>query len=151
MILQRTSKAESLANRPSPNKSQVEEADPGRPLTCTFYFFASQMKHNFQNADSDLVRRGITPDQPAHKLDNMLARVGMHAAHSPPVTQFEMYPVEFSGVICSGKHNHKAYRETAHDTMLRMRFRSKRVREEWIVTKEWQDFLHKTNADPSIF
>ena len=38
-------------------------------------------------------------------------------------------------------------RETMHDTMLLMKFRSKKAREEWIETKEWQQFMEKTENE----
>jgi hypothetical protein len=81
----------------------------------------------------------------------MLARIGMQAAYSPLVTSFETYPVEIPDAPGFGKNNPKSPKEQVHDTVLMMKFRDKRAREEWIATREWQDFMKKSNADPSLF
>jgi hypothetical protein len=35
----------------------------------------------------------------------------------------------------------KVPKEVNHDTMLLIKFRSKRAREEWTATKEWREFM----------
>jgi hypothetical protein len=112
-----------------------------------FFFFASQMKRNIQPADPDLVRRGRLVSQPTHKLDNMIAKVGMHAAHSPLVTGLHTYPVEIPDAPGFSKRNPKPPRELVHDTVMMMKFRDKRARDEWIVTKEWQEFMRRTDGE----
>ena len=100
------------------------------------YFFVSQMSWNMQ-----------TPDEapPAHPLDKLLARLGVHAAFSPLVTQFETFPVEIPQP--PGTRRSKVPKEVMHDTMLLIKFRSKRAREEWIATKEWGEFREKTESE----
>ncbi|KAJ9637580.1 uncharacterized protein PV06_09461 [Exophiala oligosperma] len=123
-------------------------ADSQRPLTCMFYFFASQMKRNIQPADRDLVQRGRLPDEPTHKLDTMVARLRMQAAFSPHVTKFETYPVEIPDPAPTWlKREARPSPEEIHDTVMLMKFRNKRAREEWIATKEWQEFMTKTEGE----
>lgn len=109
------------------------------------------MRCNIQDADPDLVRRKRIPDRPTHKLENMLARVGMHASFSPLVTSFETYPIEIPAVSGFGKDRPKPSWEAVHDTVLMMKFRDRGAREEWIASKEWQDFMQIANSDPSLF
>lgn len=149
MLLRQTTAA--TIRRPKPGDPEADHqpkqvADGERPLTCMFYFFASQMKQNIQPADTDLVRRGKMPDQPTHQLDSMLARIGMHAAHSPLISKFETFPVEIPDIPSSTSEKQKPPREQVHDTVMLMKFRDKRAREEWIVTKEWQEFMANTNG-----
>ena len=40
--------------------------------------------------------------------------------------------------------------DAVHDTLLLMKFRSKHAREEWIRTKEWVEFMEKTE-DEGVF
>jgi len=120
--------------------------DGERPLTCMFYFFASQMKRNIQPPDPDLVQRRMA-DGPTHRMDTLLARIGLYAAHSPLITSFETYPVDIPDAPGFSAKNPKPPREVVHDTMLLMKFRDKRAREEWIATKEWQEFMQKTEAE----
>src|ERR1700742_3341018 len=95
MLLQRTTLGEQhAAGKTTAEREAKQAADGDRPLTCMFYFFASQMKRNIQPADQDLVRRGRVEDKPTHQLDSMIARLGMHAAFSPLVSKFETYPTE---------------------------------------------------------
>lgn len=148
MLLQRTTRGQEIAA--TRTREQIDAravADSERPLTCMFYFFASQMKHNIQPADQDLVRRGIAVDKPTHRLDSMLARVGMHAAHSPLITRFETFPMEIPDPPRFSKRNPKLPREEVHDTVLLMKFRNKGAREEWIMTKEWQEFMQKSEGE----
>ncbi|KEF61133.1 uncharacterized protein A1O9_02698 [Exophiala aquamarina CBS 119918] len=149
MLLQRTTAA--APRRSKPGKSEADHqpkqvAEGERPLTCMFYFFASQMKRNIQPADPDLVRRGKMPDRPTHQLDSMLTRIGMHAAHSPLVAKFETFPVEIPDLQRESSNGPRPSREEVHDTVMMMKFRDKRAREEWIVTKEWQEFMTNTNG-----
>jgi len=147
MLLQRSALSEqAAAGETKADRDAKDVADSERPLTCMFFFFASQMKRNIQPADQDLVRRGKLVDQPTHQLDSMLARLGMHAAHSPLVTKFQTYPVEIPDAPGFSERNPKPSREEVHDTVMMMKFRDKRAREEWIATKEWQDFMQKTDG-----
>ena len=121
--------------------------DSDKPITCMFYFFASQMEKNIESADPDLVRRQKIPDRPTHKFENMLARIGIHASYSPLVSRFETYLVEIPDAPAASAGNLKEQRETVHDTVLMMKFRSKRGREDWIATKEWQAFMKRTESE----
>lgn len=151
MLLQRTTLSEKHAEAQSKAERDARRvADSERPLTCMFFFFASQMKRNIQPADQDLVQRGKMVDKPTHQLDSMVARIGMHAAHSPLVTKFETYPVMIPDAPGFSQRNPKPSREEVHDTVMLMKFRDKRAREEWIVTKEWQEFMQKTE-DQQVF
>ncbi|KIX10050.1 uncharacterized protein Z518_01131 [Rhinocladiella mackenziei CBS 650.93] len=151
MLLQRTALSEqAVASETKAERGAKDAADSERPLTCMFFFFASQMKRNIQPADQDLVRRGKMADQPTHQLDSMVARIGMHAAHSPLVTKFETYPVEIPDAPGFSKRNPKPSREEVHDTVMLMKFRDKRARQEWIASKEWQEFMQKTD-DHQVF
>src|ERR1700761_3104163 len=95
MLLQRTTLGEQhAAGKTTAEREAKQAADNDRPLTCMFYFFASQMQRNIQPADQDLVRRGTVSDKPTHQLDSMIARLGMLAAFSPLVAKFETFPAE---------------------------------------------------------
>lgn len=149
MLLQRTNAASTTRLKPGESEADrraTQLADGERPLTCMFFFFASQMKRNIQPADPDLVKRGKMPDRPTHQLDSMLARIGMHAAHSPLVSKFQTFPVEIPDSLGFSSKNPKPAREEAHDTVMMMKFRDKRAREEWIATKEWQEFMRNTDG-----
>jgi hypothetical protein len=91
---------------------------------------------------SQNINTSITPEQ--HPLDKLLSKVGIHAAFSPLVTQFETFPVEIPQP--PGRKS-KVPRELNHDTMLLIKFRSKRAREDWIATKEWREFMEKTESE----
>ncbi|EXJ91324.1 hypothetical protein A1O1_04436 [Capronia coronata CBS 617.96] len=149
MILQRTGRGEQIAaNRTQEQREARAAANSQRPLTCMFYFFASQMKHNIQPADQDLVRRGMVADKPTHRLDSMLARIGMYAAHSPLITKFETFPMEIGDQpVLSRPQPESLSREDVHDTVLLVKFKNKGARESWITTKEWQDFMEKTEGE----
>lgn len=137
-----------------------------RPLACMFYFFHSQMSQHTSTApDPDLVsRRRQTPDQPVHRLDTHLTRLQMHAAFSPLVKSFDRYPVAIdptTAALSRGANgrrfpptlappppsleSHKG--QQAYDTVLLMRFRSKRAREEWMVSREWQEFYRSVEGE----
>lgn len=146
MLLQRTAAASRSASdepRTSPRSTQLPDNE--RPLTCMFFFFASQMQRNIQPADADLVRRGKVPNQPTHQLDTLLARVGMHAAHSPLISKFETFPVEIPAAA-SEDTNTLSSRDEIHDTVMMLKFRDRRAREQWIATREWQAFMRDTEA-----
>jgi len=114
--------------------------DTERGLTCMFYFFASQIQRNIQPADPDLVRRRKALNQPTHKLDTMLIRLKMHAAFSPLISRFEIIPVDIPD--SPGFSRNRPPREQLHDTMLLMKFRNRRARQEFVATKEWQEFYN---------
>ncbi|KIW97152.1 uncharacterized protein Z519_02544 [Cladophialophora bantiana CBS 173.52] len=150
MLLERTSqsKQRTAARTTHEGLEAKQDADAQRPLTCMFYFFASQMKRNMQPADQDLVRRGRLEDKPTHQLDSMIARLGMHAAFSPLISKFDTYPVEIADTApeSSLQKNPATSREDVHDTVMIMEFRDKRARQEWIATKEWQEFMRETEG-----
>ena len=142
MILERTSLS---ASQGSVERPHVAEK-PDQPLTCMIYFFASQMSRNIQTIPpseqrSPTDRRPV----PTHRLDSLLTRMGAHAAFSPLITHFETFPVEVPGP--PGRRRSMPPRGSVHDTMLLMRFRSKRAREEWIESREWQEFMEKTENE----
>ncbi|KIW20380.1 hypothetical protein PV08_00955 [Exophiala spinifera] len=150
MLLRRTDTDATSAARDANGQQKVNNqmADSQRPLTCMFYFFASQMKRNIQRADEDLVQRGKLPDEPIHRLDTMIARLRMHAAYSPHITKFETYPVEIPDAAPTWlKRPPRPSPEEVHDTVMLMKFRNKGAREEWIATKEWQEFMTKTEGE----
>ncbi len=125
-----------------------QAADGERPLTCMFYFFASQMQRSIQPADQDLVRRGKVEDKSTHQLDSMIARLSMQAAFSSLIQKFDTYPTEIPDPRPETLRRKKPApsAEEVHDTVLIMKFRDKRARQDWIATKEWQDFIQKTDA-----
>lgn len=82
-----------------------------------------------------------------HRLDTLLTKVAIHASFSPLITQFETFPVEIPQVSTQSKWRAKQPKETVHDTMLLVKFRSKKAREEWIETREWKDFVRQTEAE----
>ena len=131
MLLERTA-----AGRSRHPKAASEDAE--QPLTCMMYFFASQMSRNI------LTRSSPDPSPPVHPLDKLLSKVGRDAAFSPLVTQFETFPVEIPEM--PGKKP-QLPKGVMHDTMLLMKFRSKRARQEWIATKEWMEFMEKTESE----
>ncbi|KAJ9612138.1 hypothetical protein H2200_003735 [Cladophialophora chaetospira] len=148
MLLQRTNLGEQHAAETTTAEKQARQAaDDGRPLTCMFYFFASQMKRNIQPADEDLVRRGRIEDKPTHQLDSMIARISMHAAFSPLVAKFATYPTQIPDPRPEPSRRKRPAppQKEVHDTVLIMKFRDKRARREWIATKEWQDFMQQTD------
>ncbi|EXJ62887.1 hypothetical protein A1O7_03329 [Cladophialophora yegresii CBS 114405] len=149
MLLRRTSLSEQhAAGKTTAEQQARRDSDGQRPLTCMFYFFASQMKRNTQPADSDLVRRGTVEDKPTHRLDSMIARLGMQAAFSPLISKFDTYPAEIPDARPESSRRKKPAPPPGevHDTVLIMKFRDKRAQQEWIATKEWQDFMQKTEG-----
>src|ERR1700712_2657392 len=153
MLFQRTSLGDQRAAEQSIAERQPRHtADGERPLTCMFYFFASQMKSNIQPADQDLVRRGRIEDKPTHQLNSMISRLGMQAAFSPLISKFETYPAAIPDQRpeAARRENPAPSPEEVHDTVVIMKFRDKRARQEWISTKEWQEFMRKTE-DQEVF
>ena len=133
MLLERTASAHTKANGERPSTSVGE---PETPLTCMMYFFASQMRRNIQYRSEEA--------PPIHPLDKLLAKLGVHAAFSPLVTRFETFPVE---IPHQPGRKSQVPRDLNHDTMLLIKFRSKRAREDWIATKEWREFMEKTESE----
>lgn len=123
-----------------------DEADE-KPLTCMIYFFASQMPRNIQVAQHSHVPSSSTADKgpPAytHRLDTLLSEVKYHAHLSPFVNRFETYPVDMPP---PGPPKNVS-REAMHDTMLLVKFPHKRAWDQWIMTKEWQHFMEKTESE----
>ncbi|KLJ13133.1 hypothetical protein EMPG_11916 [Blastomyces silverae] len=119
----------------------------GKPLVCVIFLFASQMSRNIQTAR---VPPGVEPssnsqsDPPkVHRLDNLLSEVQEHAHASPLVTKFETFPVE----MAPPGRPRETTREAMHDTLLLVNFKNKQAWQEWIQTKEWQDFMQKTERE----
>ena len=84
MLLQRTSlRLQFLREKTAADQQARKAVDSQRPLTCMFYFFASQLKNNMQPADPDLVRRGGLEYRPTHQLGSMIARLDPHTKSSP--------------------------------------------------------------------
>ena len=132
------------------NTASSSSPKPEDPLTCMIYFFASQMSRNLQTAAPLPFQQ--KPGQTAattsvHRLDTLLAKIGVHASFSPLITQFETFPVEAPEIAAQSKWRTKPPKDPIHDTMLLVRFRSKKAREEWIETREWQDFMKQTEAE----
>lgn len=108
---------------------------------CMMYFFASQMRQNMQSAvDSDKT----LPTTQTHPLDKLLSKISTHAAFSPLITRFETFPVETP--LPPGRRP-QAPRDVNHDTLLLVKFRSARAREEWIRTREWREFMERTERE----
>ena len=117
-----------------------------KPLTCMIYFFASQMARNIQEVKDSRVTSSLgDKNSPvyAHRLDTLLSEVKYHARLSPFVTHFETFPVEMPP---PGKPKNTS-REEMHDTMLVVKFPHKRAWEQWVMTKEWQRFMEKTERE----
>ncbi|PGH09990.1 hypothetical protein GX51_00256 [Blastomyces parvus] len=118
----------------------------GKPLVCVIFFFASQMSRHIQTAR---IPPGVEPpsDQSGppkvHRLDNLLSEVQEHADASPLVTKFETLPVE----MAPPGRPRGTTREAMHDTLLLANFKNKEAWREWIQTKEWQDFMQKTERE----
>jgi hypothetical protein len=97
-------------------------------------------------SSSDQTLPTTTPTH--HPLDQLLAQVGTHAAFSPLVARFEIFPVESSPLLPpGGRRPPPAPREVNHDTLLLVQFRSARARDEWIRTREWREFMERTERD----
>ena len=149
MLLRRTTQGEQHAAGTKTAKHEERQlAEGDHPLTCMFYFFASQMARNTQPADQDLVRRGRIEDKSAHQLDSMIARLGMQAAFSPLIQKFDTHPTEIPNLRPEPTRRDTLAPSAAevHDTVLIVKFRDKRVRQDWIAMKEWQNFMQKTEV-----
>lgn len=118
-----------------------------KPLTCMVYFFASQMPRNIQAVKDSRETSSLLGDKSspvyAHRLDTLLSEIGYHAHLSPFVTHFETFPVEMPP---PGRPKNTT-REEMHDTMLLAKFPHKRAWEQWVMTKEWQRFMEKTERE----
>jgi hypothetical protein len=145
MLLQRTDLSPSSEKR---NAEPTSAQKSTEPLVCIIYFFASQMSRNLQTAPSSSGRKvGQTPEtNSVHRLDTLLAKIGMHASFSPLITQFETLPVEIPEVPMQSRWQKRPPKEV-HDTLLLVKFRSTRAREEWIQTREWREFMQQTEAE----
>lgn len=148
MLLQRTN---SILLSEKGNIPLSSPSKPDDPLTCMIYFFASQMSRNLQPAPLPSGRgsRQITATTPpVHRLDTLLNKVAVHASFSPLITQFETFPVEIPDLPAQSRRwRTKPPKEAVHDTMLLVKFRSKRAQEEWIETREWREFIQQTAAE----
>lgn len=133
MLLDRTTVGEEA--------SAKQKETPDQPLTCMIYFFASQMSRHIQTP--------APPAQPTHRLDTLLKKMSTHAAFSPLITRFETFPVELPPQP-PGPLKRKTTvpnRDLMHDTLLLVNFRSRRAREEWIQTREWMEFMERTERE----
>jgi hypothetical protein len=146
MLLQRTNLGRSNEEEKTAPSSPSRPEDP---LICMMYFFASQMGRNLQSTPQSSIDRSgqLSTTTLVHRLDTLLARVGIHASFSPLITQFETFPVEISEVHAQSRWRTNPPKNSIHDTMLLVKFRSKRAREEWIETREWREFMQKTEAE----
>ena len=145
MLLQRTNSGRLNEEEKTASSSPPEPEDP---LTCMMYFFASQMGRNLQRTSSKPRDKSgqISTTTLEHRLDTLLAKVGVHASFSPLITQFETFPVEIPDAPTQSQRSQRSTRDAVHDTMLLVQFRNKRAREEWIETREWKDFMQQTEA-----
>ncbi|EEH32981.2 hypothetical protein PAAG_04034 [Paracoccidioides lutzii Pb01] len=118
-----------------------------KPLVCVIYFFASQMSRNIQAAipPPGVNSTSSTQTEPrkVHQLDNLLSKVQHHAHLSPLITKFETIPVEMAP---PGRPRGTS-REAMHDTLLLVNFKSKQAWREWVQTKEWQEFMQRTEKE----
>lgn len=141
-----------------------------KPLTCLFYFFHSQMSHHVCSApDPDLVSRGRqSSDAPVHRLDTLLTRLKMHATFSPLIASFDTYPIAVESTFSASVDVRRQARRAmlgrwvrgefseggsggdagmGRDTVLLMEFRTKRGREEWMASREWQEFYQGVEGE----
>ena len=146
MLLQRTNMNRLIedGNAPSSTPSKRDE-----PLTCMIYFFASQMGRNTQTAPvpSNGRSASVNTNHSVHRLDTLLAKIGTHASFSPLITRFDTFPVEIPEAAAQSKRQKRPPQATVHDTMLLVKFRSAKAREEWIATREWRDFMQQTETE----
>ncbi|KAL2219998.1 hypothetical protein M432DRAFT_291625 [Thermoascus aurantiacus ATCC 26904] len=127
-----------------PTLSQGSREDSTRPLACMIFFFASQMTRNLETkkaAGSEM--DGRRPSTSVHRLDTLLSEVQRHAEVSPYVTRFESIPVEMPP---PGPPKGTT-REEMHDVLLLASFKNKWAWKQWIQTKEWQQFMQKTEKE----
>ncbi|OJD13808.1 hypothetical protein AJ78_05765 [Emergomyces pasteurianus Ep9510] len=145
MLFPRRKPKGSEYDKPPENTETIETG--GKPLVCVIFFFASQMSRNIQTARvaPDVVLSSNNRSEPpkVHRLDNLLSEVQEHAQVSPLVTKFETFPVE----MAPPGRPRGTTREAMHDTMLLVNFKNKQAWKEWVQTKEWQDFMQKTEKE----
>lgn len=151
MLLQRRSLGPTTTQggASSSSSSSSSPSQPDDPLACMIYFFASQMNRNLSLAAirSDSRSGESTDIVKVHRLDTLLAKISVHASFSPLITYFETFPVEIPPTTAQLKRQNKPPKEAVHDTLLLVKFRSKRAREEWIETREWREFMQQTEAE----
>jgi hypothetical protein len=149
MLLQRSNLSRSVGKQNTPD---TFPSTPDDPLVCMMYFFASQMSRNVQAVPSPTPPASgqNVPSIPVHRLDSLLSKIGVHASFSPLITRFETFPVEIPEVPSQQKWWKETSKASVHDTMLLMKFRSTRAREEWIQTREWMEFMKQTE-DERVF
>lgn len=118
-----------------------QKETPDQPLTCMIYFFASQMSRHIQTP--------APPAPPTHRLDTLLKKISTHAAFSPLITRFETFPVEMPPQPPGPPKTRTTVpdRDLMHDTLLLVNFRSRRAREEWIQTREWMEFMARSERE----
>jgi hypothetical protein len=140
-----TSTPKSKDERPPSPSFQSREQE--KPLTCMIYFFASQMSRNLQAPPQPALTFPPQPSPPpTHLLDTLLANLRTHALHHPNlVTRFDLFPVEIPPPY--PRHVPQLPKETMHDTMLIVKFRSKQAREAFIATRGWGEFMEKTEKE----
>lgn len=148
MLLQRRSLGQTPLKGEAPSSSS-STSQPDDPLACLIYFFVSQMSQNLSivAARSSSKSSGTTDSHTVHRLDTLLAKINVHASFSPLITYFETFPVEIPPTPAQLNLQNKQPKEAVHDTLLLVKFRSKRAREEWIETREWRDFMQQTEAE----
>lgn len=146
MYLDRTQKYDRMVAEKEGGAGKANDSE--QPLTCMIYFFASQMTRHLQQQNAEIREGNGNSKPPIHRLDALLSRIGVHAAFSPHVTRFETFPVEIPPTAGNPKRkDDEPSKESMHDTMLLVKFRSKRAREEWIATPEWMEFMEKTDKE----
>ncbi|KAK2796504.1 hypothetical protein FQN50_009517 [Emmonsiellopsis sp. PD_5] len=134
---------EQAANVATPGKAR------GKPLVCMIFFFASQMSHNIETAKPAVADANSPPtpsqSEPSmvHRLDTLLSEVQGHARANPLVTKFETIPVE----MAPPGRPRGTTRESMHDTLLLVNFQNKQAWRQWIQTKEWQEFMQRTERE----
>lgn len=118
-----------------------------KPLSCTIFFFASQMSRNLEasttSSSAESMNERSHSSARVHRLDTLLSQVQRHADRSPYVTRFETIPVEMPP---PGRPRGTS-RDEMHDTLLLVSFKSKRAWEQWIQTPEWQHFMQSTEKE----
>lgn len=123
-----------------------------QPLTCLFYFFHSHKRAHLSSVpDPDLVSRNRQdPSIPVHRLDTHLIRLQMHASFSPLIKSFDRYPVAVDGLqppAIGSRNDAAASVNLGRDTAVLIEFRDKRAQEDWLATREWQEFYRNVNID----
>jgi hypothetical protein len=162
MLFDKTRVIDKLDAEPSSTSPPTPEAKDGsapsalpafqsreqeKPLTCMIYFFASQMSRNVQptpQAPSTFPPQA--PPPPTHRLDTLLTTLRTHALlHPNLVTRFDLLPVEIPWP--NMKKKPQLPKESMHDTLLLVKFRSAQAREAFIATRGWSEFMEKTEKE----